>query len=198
MHAPGLQLCPIFAILWTVACHSLQHNQVRACMFSCSVASNCSPPGSSVHEIFQRRTLEWVVFLFQGIEPTQIEPESPALTSGFFYHLATWEAQHSQDLWMMDLEPEDRENFWDRPRSAPHQGRDLNDNPELPSPRPVRSPLWLFLSLHNWDSCWIIEAPALSISGILLFDFVVPEGKLRTADASAGTETATESRNLFP
>ena len=79
----GFSCVQLFAILWTVACHSLKHNQVHACMFSCSVVSNCSPPGPSVHEIFQGRTLEWVVFLFQGIEPTQIEPESPALTSGF-------------------------------------------------------------------------------------------------------------------
>lgn len=55
----------------------------------------------------------------------------------------------------------------------------------------------MLLSLHNCDSCWIIEARVLSISGILLFDFVVPKGQLQTADASAGTETATECGN-FP
>ena len=33
---------------------------------------DCSPPGSSVHEILQARILEWVtIFLLQGIFPTQ-------------------------------------------------------------------------------------------------------------------------------
>jgi len=45
---------------------------------------DCSPPGSSVHGIFQGRNLEWVaIFLLQGnlpyagIEP--VSPEAPAL-----------------------------------------------------------------------------------------------------------------------
>ena len=33
---------------------------------------NSSPPGSSVHEIFQARTLEWVAISFsRGMSPTQ-------------------------------------------------------------------------------------------------------------------------------
>ena len=33
---------------------------------------DCSPPGSSVHEIFQARILEWVAISFsQGIFPIQ-------------------------------------------------------------------------------------------------------------------------------
>ena len=53
--------------------------------------------GSSVHGIFQARTLEWVAMLSSrdlpnpGIEPTSLM--SPALAGGFFTTRATWEAQ---------------------------------------------------------------------------------------------------------
>ena len=49
---------------------------------------DCSPPGSSVHGIFQARILEWVAFPFPGdlpdpgIEPAS--PVSPALAGRFF------------------------------------------------------------------------------------------------------------------
>ena len=40
---------------------------------------NCSPPGSSVHGIFQARTLEWVsISSSMGLPDPGIEPESPA------------------------------------------------------------------------------------------------------------------------
>ena len=39
-----------------------------------------SPPGSSVHEIFQARTLEWVAISFSGdLTNPGIKPGSPAL-----------------------------------------------------------------------------------------------------------------------
>ena len=49
---------------------------------------DCSLPGSSLHEIFQARILEWVPFptpgdlLDPGIEPISLM--SPALAGGFF------------------------------------------------------------------------------------------------------------------
>ena len=47
-----------------------------------------SPPGSSVHEIFQARVLEWVAISFSRDLPNPgIEPESsasPALACRFF------------------------------------------------------------------------------------------------------------------
>ena len=49
---------------------------------------DCSPPGSSVHGIFQARTLKPVAISFfrnlpdPGIKPTS--PASPALVDGFF------------------------------------------------------------------------------------------------------------------
>ena len=48
----------------------------------------CSPPGSSVHGIFQARILEWVaIFCFKDLPNPRIEllyPVSPALADGFF------------------------------------------------------------------------------------------------------------------
>ena len=45
----------------------------------------CSPPGSSVHGMFQSRILEWVAFPCSGDLPDPgIKPESPALAGRFF------------------------------------------------------------------------------------------------------------------
>ena len=58
---------------------------------------DCSPPGSSVHEILQARILEWWPhpppgrLPDPGIEPVSLP--SPALASGFFFTSATWKAQ---------------------------------------------------------------------------------------------------------
>ena len=62
-----------------------------------------SPPGSSVHGIFQARILEWVaIFLLQGIFLTQGSntrlPVSPALAGGFFTTSATWEALNEAEM----------------------------------------------------------------------------------------------------
>ena len=40
---------------------------------------DCSPPGSSVHGIFQARVLEWVAIAFSGMK----------LSKGEFYYLGT-------------------------------------------------------------------------------------------------------------
>ena len=56
----------------------------------------CSPPGSSVHGIFQAGILEWVAMTLPGDLPNPgIEPVplmSPALAGGFFTTSTTWEA----------------------------------------------------------------------------------------------------------
>ena len=46
---------------------------------------DCSPPGSSVHGLFQARLLEWIAFPFPGdlLDPG-IKPGSPALQEDFF------------------------------------------------------------------------------------------------------------------
>ena len=68
---------------------------LQSCLTLCD-PMDCSPPGSSVHEILQARTLEWIAMLppealpNQGIEPASLM--SLALASGFFTASATWEA----------------------------------------------------------------------------------------------------------
>ena len=61
---------------------------------------DCSPPGSSVHGVFQARILEWIaIFLLQAIFP-EIKPvslEFPALAGRFFTTRATCMAK--QNLW---------------------------------------------------------------------------------------------------
>ena len=52
---------------------------VQLCPTLCD-PRDCSPPGSSVHGIFQARILEWVAFPSLGDLPDPgIEPGSPAL-----------------------------------------------------------------------------------------------------------------------
>ena len=54
---------------------------------------DCSPPGSSVHRIFQVRILVWVtISFFMGSSQPRIELMSPALTGRFF----TREAQNQE------------------------------------------------------------------------------------------------------
>ena len=46
---------------------------------------DCSPPGSSVHGIFQARILEWAATSSsRGSSNPEIEPATPALAGGFF------------------------------------------------------------------------------------------------------------------
>ena len=60
---------------------------------------DCSSPGSSVHEIFQARLLEWLPLPNpgdipdSGIEPTSLV--SPALAGRFFTTSTIWEALES-------------------------------------------------------------------------------------------------------
>ena len=43
--------------------------RAQLCLTLCD-PMNCSPPGSSVHEVFQARILEWVaIFSSQGLNP---------------------------------------------------------------------------------------------------------------------------------
>ena len=48
---------------------------------------DCSPPGSSVHEILQERILEWVSIPFsRGSSWPRIKPEFPVLAGRFFFN----------------------------------------------------------------------------------------------------------------
>ena len=55
---------------------------------------DCSPPGSSVHRIFQARILEWAAICYSGDLPNLwIEPMSlvsPTLAVGFFINYSTF------------------------------------------------------------------------------------------------------------
>ena len=63
-------------------------------LYYCSVAQSpptlcnlmdCSPPGSSVHGVFQVRMLEWVAISYsRGSSQTRDQPMSPALAGTFF------------------------------------------------------------------------------------------------------------------
>ena len=53
--------------------------RAQSCLTLCDPV-DCSPPGSSLHGIFQARILEQVVISFSGDLPNlEIEPRSPAL-----------------------------------------------------------------------------------------------------------------------
>ena len=57
-------------------------------------STDCSPPGSSIHETLQARILEWVAISYsRGIFPTQ--GLSPALAGRFFTTRATWKPYSS-------------------------------------------------------------------------------------------------------
>ena len=80
---------------------------------------NCSPPGSSVHGIFQAGILEWVAFPLPGdLRDLGIEPASPAslVLAGRLYYCATWVAALS--IWpnvnaiYWEGEDEEGQHFW--------------------------------------------------------------------------------------
>ena len=50
----------------------------QSCLTLCN-PTDCSPPGSSVHGIFQARILEWVAISPGDLPDPGIEPRSPAL-----------------------------------------------------------------------------------------------------------------------
>ena len=77
--------------------HTCVHaKSVQSCPPLCTRHGLCSPPGSSVHGIFQARILEWIAISFfrdipdPGIELTSLM--SPALASGFVITSTTKEA----------------------------------------------------------------------------------------------------------
>ena len=68
--------------------------RAQSCPTLCN-ARDCSPPGSSVHGIFQTRVLEWAAISYaRDLPKTGIKPESPVSPAlAHLYHCATWEAQ---------------------------------------------------------------------------------------------------------
>ena len=59
-------------MIFPVVMHGCEMMIVFSCVPTSCDPMDCSPPGSSVHGIFQARVLEWVaIFLLQGIFLTQ-------------------------------------------------------------------------------------------------------------------------------
>ena len=73
------------------------HSKLLQCCVTLCNPMDCSPPGSSVHGIFQARILEWVPcpplghLPYSGIKPKSLR--SPELTGRFFSTSTTWEAR---------------------------------------------------------------------------------------------------------
>ena len=64
--------------------HACSCSVGQSCLTLCD-PMDCSPPGSSVHEIFQARRLEWVVISFpRDLPDPESEPTSLAPMGGFF------------------------------------------------------------------------------------------------------------------
>ena len=81
---------PLVSIRDENLCRPCPYLQEAACSVVLSCPTLCDPihcslSGSSVHRVFQARTLEWVAISFPGdhFDPG-IEPTSPASTGGFF------------------------------------------------------------------------------------------------------------------
>ena len=79
-------------------------------MLACLVTQSCltlcypveySPPGSSVHGIFQARILEWVVISFsRGSFQLRVQTHVSCIScigKWILYHCATWEALNNDD-----------------------------------------------------------------------------------------------------
>ena len=71
------------------------HVRVQLCSILCD-PMDCSPPGSSIHGIFQAIILEWVTFSFsrgssRSMDPTHVSRVS-CMSRHVLYHWTTWEA----------------------------------------------------------------------------------------------------------
>ena len=80
------------------ACHA------QSCPTFCGTV-DCSPPGSSVHGIFQSRILEWVAILFsrgwsRPRDWTRVSCVS-CIGRRILYHCATWEAPVAQGRYFL-------------------------------------------------------------------------------------------------
>ena len=90
LHTNTWESCsPLICLLfWCMHGKSLQ-----SCLTLCD-SMDCSPPGSSVHGIFQARILEWVAISFsRGSSWPRDWNHISCIGRRILYHCATWEAQ---------------------------------------------------------------------------------------------------------
>ena len=94
MSHPGFCLHPSNPCFAQKSELSMPGPYTQLCLTLCD-ATDCSPPGSSVHGISQARILEWVATSSSkgSSRPRdQTHPTPPSLAGGFFTTSATWEA----------------------------------------------------------------------------------------------------------
>ena len=70
----------------------------QSCVSDSSDPMDCSPPGSSVHGIFQARVLEWGAIAFSDEVPRIIQIRDEGLIPGWEDSLEDGMATHSSDL----------------------------------------------------------------------------------------------------
>ena len=75
--SPNSRLCNVYSELRSAGCLITEQDLINSYteICSCSGAQLCSPPGSSVHGIFQARIMEWVAISFFNFPNLRIEPE---------------------------------------------------------------------------------------------------------------------------
>ena len=107
-----LSFCPVLSVLKSI--YPLVSTLcVCVCSQFCPTLCNsmdCSPPGSSVHEIFQARILKWVAISYSGISSQPRDQTCISCVScigrQILYHWAAWGAQvlteHLLNEWMIE------------------------------------------------------------------------------------------------
>ena len=72
-------------VLSVSSCHQVCVLVAQSCPTLCD-PMDCNPQGSSVHEIFQARILEWVAISFSGGSSQSRDRTQVSYTAGKFYH----------------------------------------------------------------------------------------------------------------
>ena len=96
-----------------VGCHFLlqcmkvkSESEVAQSCLTLSDPTDCSPPGSSIHGIFQARVLEWGAMpssmWYSQLGTRSTTSATPALTGSFFTNSTTWEVLRHK-LWQYFL-----------------------------------------------------------------------------------------------
>ena len=76
---------------------TLQAQSLKSCLTLCN-PMDCSPPGSSVHSIFQARILEWIVIpSFRGSFHPRDWTYISCLGRWILYHWTTWEIPWTEE-----------------------------------------------------------------------------------------------------
>ena len=90
--------------IWQAIFSKVVMSVTQSCPTLCD-PMDCNPPGSSVHEILQARTLEWVChFLLQRIFPTQASNPGLPQCRQILYHLSHQGSTFKKSLMLKKLE----------------------------------------------------------------------------------------------